>query len=106
MLVSRNAMAIGALLVGLVSGLQGQTGTSGTQEQTGASKPTPSQTTSSNSTQDLAEGQRVLQQNCTRCHNAPEGLSPRVTGTIIRHMRVRAQLSKHDEQELLRFLAP
>lgn len=52
------------------------------------------------------EGERIFAQNCSRCHNAPEGFSPRISGTIVRHMRVRAQLSQHDEQELLRFFNP
>jgi hypothetical protein len=33
-------------------------------------------------------------------------LSPRITGTVIMHMRVRARLSKRDEQLLLKYLAP
>jgi len=53
-----------------------------------------------------SEGQRVFEQQCSRCHNAPEGFSPRISGTIVRHMRVRASLSKHDEEELLHFLNP
>ena len=53
-----------------------------------------------------SEGQRIFEQNCSRCHNAPEGFSPRISGTIVRHMRVRASLSKHDEEELLHFLNP
>ncbi len=52
------------------------------------------------------EGERIFEQNCSRCHNAPEGFSPRISGTIVRHMRVRASLSKHDEEELLRFFNP
>ena len=52
------------------------------------------------------EGQRIFEQNCSRCHTAPEGFSSRISGTVVRHMRVRASLSKHDEQELLRFLNP
>jgi cytochrome c5 len=52
------------------------------------------------------EGERIFSQNCSRCHNAPEGFSPRIAGTVVRHMRVRAQLSQHDEQELLRFFNP
>jgi cytochrome c5 len=52
------------------------------------------------------EGAHIFEQNCSRCHNTPEGFSPRVSGTIARHMRVRASLSKHDEEELLRFLNP
>jgi len=30
----------------------------------------------------------------------------RITGTVVMHMRVRARLSRADEQALLRFLAP
>ena len=52
------------------------------------------------------EGERIFQQNCSRCHTAPEGFSPRISGTIVRHMRVRASLSKHEEEELLRFFNP
>jgi cytochrome c5 len=51
-------------------------------------------------------GDRIFQQHCSRCHNAPEGFSPRISGTIVRHMRVRASLSQHDEEELLRFFNP
>jgi cytochrome c5 len=52
------------------------------------------------------DGQRIFDQNCSRCHTAPDGFSPRISGTVVRHMRVRASLSRHDEQELLRFLNP
>ncbi len=48
-------------------------------------------------------GDRVFEQNCARCHNAPSEFSSRITGTIVRHMRVRANLSSHDEEELLRY---
>jgi cytochrome c5 len=56
--------------------------------------------------QDTGEGQRIFEQNCSRCHNSPEGFSPNISGTIVRHMRVRASLSKHEEEELLRFFNP
>jgi cytochrome c5 len=52
------------------------------------------------------EGERIFEQNCSRCHNAPEGFSPRISGTIARHMRLRANLSEHDEQVLLHYLNP
>lgn len=52
------------------------------------------------------EGQHVFEQNCARCHNAPEGFSPRISGTIVRHMRVRASLSEHDEKVLRSFFNP
>jgi cytochrome c5 len=51
-------------------------------------------------------GQRKFDANCGRCHNFPEQLSPSLTGTVVRHMRVRANLSAEDEKDILRFLAP
>jgi cytochrome c5 len=51
-------------------------------------------------------GEQVFAANCSRCHAAPMSLSPRITGTVAMHMRVRARLSQHDEQLLLKFLAP
>lgn len=52
------------------------------------------------------EGQRIFDQNCSRCHTTPDGFSPHISGTIVMHMRVRASLSQHDAQELLRFFNP
>jgi cytochrome c5 len=52
------------------------------------------------------EGQRIFDQNCSRCHATPQGFSPRISGTVLRHMRVRASLSQQDERALLRFLNP
>ena len=52
------------------------------------------------------EGEKKFEQNCHRCHNAPESISPRIAGTIVRHMRVRASLSQKDAEEILRFLNP
>ncbi len=51
-------------------------------------------------------GQQVFEQNCSRCHDAPTGFSPRISGTIAMHMRVRAGLSEEDYKELRRFLNP
>jgi cytochrome c5 len=53
-----------------------------------------------------SEGERVFKQNCSRCHNAPQSFPPQISGTVIRHMRVRASLSREDEQALLKFLNP
>jgi hypothetical protein len=52
------------------------------------------------------DGERKFAQNCGRCHNPPEGFSPHISGTIVRHMRVRAALSKQDEADILHFLNP
>ncbi|HEY5055094.1 MAG TPA: hypothetical protein VII58_02970 [Acidobacteriaceae bacterium] len=51
-------------------------------------------------------GEQKFQQNCSRCHNAPQELSPRISGTVVMHMRVRASLSEADAKAILRYLAP
>jgi len=51
-------------------------------------------------------GEEVFQQNCSRCHKPPMTISPRITGTVVMHMRVRAKLSRQDQEALLRYLAP
>jgi len=56
--------------------------------------------------QPQSEGDRIFQQQCSRCHTAPEGFSTHISGTIVMHMRARASFSKHDEEELIRFLNP
>jgi cytochrome c5 len=51
-------------------------------------------------------GEQVFAQNCGRCHQPPSTLAPRITGTVIMHMRTRARLSANDEKLLLKYLAP
>ena len=53
-----------------------------------------------------SDGEKKFKQNCSRCHEAPQNLSPNISGTIIRHMRVRASLSQQDERDILKFLNP
>jgi cytochrome c5 len=76
------------------------------QSSTPATQPTKHSAAQNQAAQPQNEGERIFQQNCARCHNAPEGFSPRISGTILRHMRVRASLSQHDEEQLLRFFNP
>jgi len=42
--------------------------------------------------------------NCTRCHLAPRRFSERKMATIMRHMRVRANLTEEEAKGILRFL--
>lgn len=62
------------------------------------------QTSAANNNHNI--GERKFQENCSRCHTAPEQLSPRITGTIVMHMRVRASLSDEDAKDILRYLSP
>jgi cytochrome c5 len=71
-----------------------------------AKKPAATTHGAAQSGPQLDTGDRIFQQNCSRCHSAPEGFSSRISGTIVRHMRVRASLSQHDAEELLRFFNP
>jgi cytochrome c5 len=70
----------------------------------GAQSRPPSTATQPSTSSD--PGERVFTANCARCHTPPMALRPRITGTVIMHMRVRARLSKDDEKLLLRFMAP
>ncbi len=56
--------------------------------------------------QPTSEGERGFRQNCSRCHQAPESFPPQISGTIVRHMRVRASLSSENERAILKFLNP
>jgi hypothetical protein len=51
-------------------------------------------------------GERAFQANCSRCHKAPEDLPRSTSGTVVRHMRVRASLSAKDEKAILKYLEP
>jgi cytochrome c5 len=68
------------------------------KSQPAAVKPAPSA--------DAERGQWVFEHNCGRCHGAPEGLPTNVSGTVVKHMRVRANLNGADTQALLKFLHP
>jgi mono/diheme cytochrome c family protein len=67
-------------------------------------QPTAAKTTQASS--DSSEGEKRFQQNCGRCHNAPDELSPRVVKAVVRQMRVRAMLTEEDERLIVKFLAP
>ncbi len=42
--------------------------------------------------------------NCMRCHAAVQQYSPRMTTTIVMHMRVRANLTEEETQAILQYL--
>lgn len=67
---------------------------------------TAARSQSATASDDVAQGERKFQTHCGRCHNEPQQLSPAIAGTVLRHMRVRAMLSREDEQQILRYLAP
>jgi cytochrome c5 len=76
------------------------------QDQHLGTQPSKTQPAVNVAQQHETAGTRIFQQNCSRCHNTPEGFSPRISETVLRHMSVRASLSMRDKAELLRFLNP
>jgi cytochrome c5 len=53
-----------------------------------------------------AEGGKRFETHCGRCHVPPEALSPREVKAVLRHMRVRANLTEEDQRLILKYLAP
>ena len=43
--------------------------------------------------------------NCMRCHSAVREYSPRMTATIVTHMRVRANMTAEETQAILQYLS-
>jgi cytochrome c5 len=68
------------------------------------SQKTPKASASNNATAD--PGEAKFKENCGRCHNPPDSLSPREVKAVVQHMRVRAMLSAEDERLILKYLAP
>jgi cytochrome c5 len=92
-----NSVAIGILFL-LLNGV----GPAQSPKQSQQAHPATTQKAQS----DSEAGQQVFQRNCSRCHKAPEGLPPSISGTVALHMRVRAGLSEKDYKKLLAFLNP
>lgn len=70
------------------------------------SRNNDAQPAGTSSDSEAVRGQRLFNQNCSRCHDAPSTLPPAISTQIIRHMRVRASLPASDEKALLRFINP
>jgi mono/diheme cytochrome c family protein len=91
-------LALSLLLLGVATA-----GTrSSKNEDKGAAAVTASDEAQDNSMR--LEGEKRFHSNCGRCHAAPPKFSPRVTGTILRHMRVRAMLTDEDTRLILRYM--
>lgn len=49
-------------------------------------------------------GEQRFRVNCGRCHAAPHKFPPRMMGTIVRHMRVRATITDEDMRRILYYM--
>ena len=50
------------------------------------------------------EGEKRFHANCGRCHAAPRKFPPRMMGTVLRHMRVRATITSEDQRLILLYM--
>ena|GEM_PF-806548 len=50
------------------------------------------------------EGEKRFRANCARCHASPPTFPPRMMATILRHMRVRANITDEDRKLILRYM--
>lgn len=50
------------------------------------------------------EGEKRFHANCGRCHAAPQKFPPRMMGTVLRHMRVRATITEEDRRMILFYM--
>ena len=94
--LSAGILATAAIPASSAAGPARQENAPPTQTATNRPRPATAQST----------GERKFNQNCSRCHRAPESFSPHIAGTILKHMRVRASLSEQDERDILHFLNP
>lgn len=49
-------------------------------------------------------GEQRFRANCGRCHAGPQKFPPRMMGTILRHMRVRATITDDDRRLILFYM--
>jgi cytochrome c5 len=50
------------------------------------------------------EGEKRFHANCGRCHATPEKFPPRMMGTVLQHMRVRATITEEDRRVILFYM--
>ena len=53
----------------------------------------------------LPEGDQVYKSNCTRCHISMRPFPEKMYRTIVRHMRIKAGLTKPEADAVLAFLS-
>ena len=52
----------------------------------------------------MLDGDKLFKENCSRCHQSPGDFPPAQTATIMRHMRVRANLTADETKAIYEFL--
>ena len=98
------ALALAILpAIGATAGPRTGTKTGGSKD---SSAPAPAATANPAQDENLhLEGEKRFRSNCSRCHAAPPKFAPRMMSTIVRHMRVRANITNEDMRLILRYMS-
>jgi cytochrome c5 len=100
--VNRTRVFRAALIILLLGVFTAAAKNAASQQQATAPKPAATKA----ATTESEEGEKRFETNCGRCHRPPENLSPGEARTVLRQMRVRANLTAEDERLILKYLAP
>ena len=101
MIAKRTAcVALALVLLGCGTFLMAGQDSSGKRKQ----KQTATQSQSQSNNHASTEGEERFQQNCGRCHQSPQTLTPKSAPAVLMHMRVRANLTEEDERLILEFM--
>ncbi len=101
------SMILALILVALAAGQTSSNRSSGMASGSQAGNATSQQKTEKAKKLHLPRNfsaDEAYKQNCTRCHNEVPKLDPKRTTTIMRHMRVRANLTRDEAQAILDYL--
>ena len=69
-----------------------------------SAKPPKTSEPAAKPVQDEVDPAQAYKANCLRCHAEPRKFSEREMVTVMRHMRVRANLTEAEEKAILRYL--
>jgi cytochrome c5 len=94
------------LVLSLAVAISAATGVAVAQQNPGSATVKPASVKSSVRASESAEGERRFETHCGRCHVPPDSLSPGEARTVVRQMRVRANLTAEDQRLILKYLAP
>jgi cytochrome c5 len=102
-----SAIALALVWMTMFLGLSAAAGTAVVKVDDAKKENAALDVSASHTAQDQAsrlEGEKRFRSNCSRCHAAPPKFPPRMMATIVRHMRVRANITDDDRRLILRYM--
>jgi cytochrome c5 len=98
----KSAISAAVLALAMLLALGAAAKTAGNRD---SGTPAPAAASSTQDENMHVEGEKRFRSNCARCHAAPPKFAPRMMATIVRHMRVRANITDDDMRLILRYMS-